>query len=138
MKGVPLRLEIGPRDIENNVTMIARRDTLSKDSYSLDNIGETVKNLLDTVHNDMLEKARNHRDSKTFTFNDYEDFKKKMKETPGFAKGMWCGEESCEEKIKEETGITIRCIPFVQENLGDVCQFCGKPAKQMVYLARAY
>ena len=138
MKGVPLRLEIGPRDIENNVAMIARRDTLSKDSYSLDNIGDTVKNLLDTVHTDMLERARAHRDSKTFTFKDYEEFKRKMIETPGFAKGMWCGEEECEAKIKEDTGVTIRCIPFVQENLGETCQFCGKPAKHMVYLAKAY
>lgn len=138
MKGVPLRIEIGPKDIENGSVMIARRDNFEKAAYSMENLETTVSELLETVHHALFEKAKNFREDRTFTFTDYEDFKAKMKEKPGFAKGMWCGCEECEEKVKEETGVTIRCIPFEQENLGEVCQFCGKPAKHMVYAARAY
>lgn len=86
----------------------------------------------------MLERARKNRDEKTFTFDTYEEFKTKMVETPGFAKTMHCGEDECEAKVKADTGVTIRCIPFEQENLGETCPFCGRPAKNMVYMAKAY
>ncbi|MDO4719819.1 MAG: proline--tRNA ligase [Peptostreptococcaceae bacterium] len=138
MKGVPLRIEIGPRDIENGVVMMARRDTLEKESYPIENLAQTVSSLLENIHQTMFEKAKTRREEKTFTFKDYEEFKEKLAQVQGFGKGMWCGEESCEAKVKEDTAATIRCIPFEQENLGDVCQFCGKPAKHMVYIAKAY
>jgi prolyl-tRNA synthetase len=138
MKGVPLRIEIGPRDIENNIAMVARRDTLEKSQVSLDGIAETVKELLDTVHYGMLEKARIHRDANTFMFDSYDEFVERMSTNQGLAKAMWCGERSCEDKIKADTAATIRCIPFVEENLGDKCHFCGEPAKHMVYVAKQY
>ena len=138
MKGVPIRVEIGPRDIENGVAMVARRDNHVKESYALENFAASIQTLLDTIHDDMLYRARQNRDEKTFTFETYDEFKQKMVETPGFAKTMWCGEEECEAKVKADTGVTIRCIPFEQENLGDTCPFCGKPAKEMVYMAKAY
>ncbi|MBS7527592.1 proline--tRNA ligase [Fusibacter paucivorans] len=138
MKGVPLRVEIGPRDIENGVAMVARRDNHVKESYALEGFAAQMQTLLDQVHGDMLERARASRDEKTFTFETYEEFKQKMAETPGFAKTMWCGDEACEANVKADTGVTIRCIPFEQENLGDTCPFCGKPAKEMVYMAKAY
>lgn len=138
MKGVPIRLEVGPRDIENGVMMAARRDTLEKFSLPREGAAQTIKDLLDTIHGDMLERARKNRDEKTFTFDTYEEFKTKMVETPGFAKTMHCGEDECEAKVKADTGVTIRCIPFEQENLGETCPFCGRPAKNMVYMAKAY
>ncbi len=138
MKGVPVRIEIGPRDIKNNQVMVARRDTLEKNPVSMEGLADSIGNLLEVIHKDMLEKARNHRDENTYKVENFDDFKKKQKEKPGFAKAMWCGETSCEENIKAETGATIRCIPFEQEDLGEKCHFCGKEAKHMVYVARAY
>ncbi len=138
MKGIPLRIEIGPRDIENNQCMIVRRDTLEKAAYSLDNLGETVQRLLDEIHQNMYDRALALRNEKTYTIENYPDFVEKMRATPVFAKGMWCGEEECEDKIKVDTSATIRCMPFEQEDLGPVCHFCGKPAKHMVYVAKSY
>ncbi|WP_053955607.1 proline--tRNA ligase [Inediibacterium massiliense] len=138
MKGVPIRIEIGPRDIENNQVMIFRRDTLEKEAVSMDHLKETVEKLLDDIHNNLLEKARKHRDEKTYYVESFEDFKEKMDKEPGFAKAMWCGEKECEENVKAQTSATIRCIPFEQENLGHKCHFCGKEAKHMVYVAKAY
>lgn len=138
MKGVPVRIEVGPRDIKNNQVMAARRDTLEKDSVSMDGLAETIVKLLDTIQKDMLERARKHRDENTYYIDSFEDFKKKMVDKPGFAKAMWCGERECEEHVKAETSATIRCIPFEQEDLGGKCHFCGKEAKHMVYVAKAY
>lgn len=138
MKGMPLRVEIGPRDIENGQAVVVRRDTLEKTVISLDNFAETIGEMLVTMQAEMLERARKERDEKTYAIESYDDFKVKQKENPGFAKGMWCGCPECEAKIKEDTGATIRCIPFVQEDLGDKCHFCGDDAKHMVYVARAY
>ncbi|WP_432667361.1 proline--tRNA ligase [Wukongibacter baidiensis] len=138
MKGVPVRIEVGPRDIKNNQVMAARRDTLEKEAVSMDGLTETIVKLLDTIQGDMLERARKHRDENTYYVDSFEDFKKKMVEKPGFAKAMWCGERECEEHVKAETSATIRCIPFEQEDLGDKCHFCGKEAKHMVYVAKAY
>ncbi|WP_129599873.1 proline--tRNA ligase [Anaerophilus nitritogenes] len=138
MKGVPIRIEIGPRDIENNQVMIFRRDTLEKEAVSMDHLKETVEKLLDDVHNNLLEKARKHREEKTYCVESFEEFKEKMDQEPGFAKAMWCGEKECEENVKAQTSATIRCIPFEQENLGEKCHFCGKEAKHMVYVAKAY
>jgi prolyl-tRNA synthetase len=138
MKGVPIRIEVGPKDIEKNQVMISRRDTLEKQAVPMEGLKETVMTLLDDIHNNMLERARKHRDENTYSISGFEDFKQKMEEKPGFAKGMWCGTRECEDNIKAETSATIRCMPFEQEGLGDKCHFCGKEAKHMVYVAKAY
>ena len=138
MKGVPLRIEIGPRDIQNNIVSISRRDTLEKDQISIDDIKNSVPELLSDIQKGLFEKALKNRQEKTFVCNDYEEFKYRMEQSPGFAKAMWCGDASCEKKVKEDTAATIRCIPFEQEKISDVCPFCGKEAKHMVYLAKAY
>lgn len=138
MKGYPIRLEVGPRDIENNQAVVVRRDKLEKEIISLDNIEETLSEMLDTMQKDLFEKAKAHRDAHTYVVNDYEQYKKDLPEKPGFAKMMWCGCRECEDKLKEETGASIRCIPFEKENLGDKCHICGKEAKHMIYVARAY
>lgn len=138
MKGVPIRIEIGPRDIQNNVAMMARRDTLEKSTVSLDGLVDSITAMLETIQKDMYQRALKDRDEKTYSVSSYEDFVEKMRIKPGFVKAMWCGEESCEDKIKQDTAATIRCMPFEQEQLSDTCQFCGKPAKHMVYVAKAY
>ncbi len=138
MKGMPLRVELGPRDIKNNQAIVVRRDNLEKMQLSLDNFAQQIKDELHKMQSEMLQKARDRRDKQTYQIESYEDFKVKQAENPGFAKGMWCGSAKCEAKIKEDTGATIRCIPFDQENLGDKCHFCGETAKHMVYVARAY
>ena len=133
MRGIPVRVEIGPRDIENNEAVLVRRDTHEKITVSLDEIEAKVSELLDTIQNDMLERARAHRDSHTYVATTYDEFVKTINEKPGFVKAMWCGDQACEDKIKEDTAATSRCMPFAQENLSDKCVCCGKPAKKMVY-----
>lgn len=138
MKGVPVRIEIGPKDIENGQVTICRRDTLEKFQVPMENLKETVQNLLDDIHKSLFNKALEMREKKTYLAKDMDEFKKTIEETPGFIKAMWCGDAACELKIKEETSATIRCMPFEQENLGDKCVCCQKEAKHMVYLAKAY
>ena len=138
MKGVPLRIEIGPRDLQNNIVSISRRDTLEKGQLDINELTTQVPNMLDEIQQGLFDKALKNREEKTFSFKTYDEFKERMNTNQGFAKTMWCGDEECEKKIKEETAVTIRCIPFEQENLGDTCPFCGKPAKHMVYMAKAY
>ncbi len=138
MRGIPLRVEIGPRDIENNQCVLVRRDNGEKITVSLDELEAKVAELLETIQKDMLETARAHRDSHTYTAKNWEEFVDTINNRPGFVKAMWCGETECEENIKAQTGATTRCMPFEQEQLGDVCVCCGKPAKKMVYFGRAY
>ena len=138
MRGIPIRIEIGPRDIEANQAIIARRDTGEKIIVSLDNIEEEVGNILETIQADMLKKARDHRDENTTTVYNYEEFKDIIANKQGFVKAMWCGDLTCEEKIKEETGATSRCIPFEQEQITDSCICCDQEAKHMVYWGKAY
>jgi len=138
MKGIPIRIEIGPRDIKNNVVMVARRDTLDKEIYNMETIDVDVLNLLDQIQNDMFERARKDRDEKTFVVKNLEELKEKMDSSQGFAKAMWCGERECEDEIKDKTTATIRCIPFEEENLGDTCFVCGKKSKNMVYISKSY
>lgn len=138
IKGIPVRIEIGPKDIEANQAVIVRRDTREKIVVSLDEIETKLGEVLEQMQSDMLERARAHRDSHTYDATTYEDFKKTVEEKPGFVKAMWCGDVECENKIKEDTGATSRCMPFKQEQLSDVCVCCGKPAKSMVYWGRAY
>ncbi len=138
MKGVPLRLEIGPKDIENNQCILARRDNHEKIVVSLDNIEETVVKLLDTIQQDMFNRALALREQKTYKVTDFEEMKKSAAEKTGFVKAMWCGDLACEEKIKEEAGLSSRCMPFEQEQISDKCVCCGKPAKAMTYWGKAY
>ncbi len=138
MKGIPVRLEIGPKDIENNSCVLVRRDTGEKISVSLDGIEETIAKLLEDIQNNLFNKALEHRNEHTYTATDYDSFKEIVETKPGFVKSMWCGDEACENKIKEDTGATARCMPFEQENLGETCVCCGNKAKKMVYWGRAY
>ena len=138
MRGIPIRVEVGPRDIENNQCVVVRRDTGEKITVSMDELETKVQELLVTIQKDMLEAARAHRDSHTYTAKNWDEFVDIVNNKPGFIKGMWCGETECEENIKAETGATTRCMPFEQEQISDVCVCCGKPAKKMVYFGRAY
>ena len=138
MRGIPLRVEIGPKDMEKNQAVLVRRDTHEKTVVALENLEEEVKNMLETIQDHMLEKARAHTDAHTYTATDWQQFTDTINNKPGFVKAMWCGCRECEDKIKEETGATSRCMPFDQEKLSDTCVCCGKPAKKMVYWGRAY
>lgn len=138
MKGVPIRLEVGPKDIENNQVVLARRDTSEKIVVSMDELETKVKELIDDIQKNLLEKARVSRDSKTYVAKNIDEFEKIINETPGFIKAMWCGDQACEDAIKEKTAATSRCIPFEQEEISDTCVCCGKKAKHMVYWGRAY
>ncbi|MCR5623649.1 MAG: proline--tRNA ligase, partial [Lachnospiraceae bacterium] len=132
------RIEIGPKDIENNTCVAVRRDNREKTVISLDNLEEEVSRLLERMQEEMLERARKHRDEHTFSATNYDEFKDAVANKPGFIKAMWCGDEACELKIKEDTTATSRCMPFEQEQISDVCVCCGKPAKTMVYWGKAY
>ena len=138
MKGVPLRIEIGPKDIEKNQCVLVRRDTGEKTFVSLDNIEESVTKLLDDIQNNLYNKALENRKNKTYTAKNMDEFTKILDEHPGFIKAMWCGDQACEDKIKELTSATSRCIPFEQEEVSDTCVCCGKKAKHMVIWGRAY
>ncbi len=138
MRGIPLRVEIGPKDLAANQAVLVRRDTHEKTTVSLDNLEEEVSRMLDTIQSDMLERARAHRDTHTSQAVTWDEFVETVDKKPGFVKAMWCGDVACEEKIKEVTGATSRCMPFAQEHLSDTCVCCGRPAKKMVYWGRAY
>ncbi len=138
MKGVPVRLEIGPRDIEANQAVLVRRDTREKIIVSLDNIENEIQNLLDKIQFDLYNKALNHMNNKTAKAETMEEFEKILKDNQGFIKAMWCGNQECEDIIKEKTGATSRCMPFEQEHISDKCICCGKPAEKMVIWAKAY
>ncbi|MDD3796228.1 MAG: proline--tRNA ligase [Lachnospiraceae bacterium] len=138
MRGIPVRIELGPKDIEAGQAVIVRRDTREKTVAALEELTEKVKEILETMQADMLEKARKHRDSHTYTAVTKEEFKDIADNKPGFIKAMWCGSQECEDTIKEEYGVTSRCIPFHQEQIGDTCICCGKPASKMVYWGKAY
>lgn len=138
MRGIPVRIELGPKDIEANQCVVVRRDTREKIVVSLDEIQEKLGEILDTMQQEMFEKAKKHRDSHTYEARNYEEFKDTIANKPGFVKAMWCGDVACEEKIKEETTATSRCIPFKQEHIADTCVCCNRPAKSMVYWGKAY
>ena len=138
MKGVPLRLEIGPRDIEAGQCVAVRRDNFEKTTVSLDTIEQTAKSMLEDVHHGLFAKAKKNLDDNTFAATTLEEAKQIQQTKGGFIKTMWCGEEACELKMKEVAGMSSRCVPFAQEHLGDVCPICGKPAKKMVYWGVAY
>lgn len=139
MKGIPVRLEIGPKDIENNQCVLVRRDTREKIVVSLDNLEEEVTKLLDNIHYSLLEKATQSQSSKTYTATTLDEFTKILEENTGFVRAMWCGDVECENKIKEVAGASSRCMPFGdQERVAETCVCCGKPAKSLVYWGKAY
>ncbi|KRU23835.1 prolyl-tRNA synthetase [Clostridium sporogenes] len=138
MKGIPLRIEIGPKDIEKNQAVLVRRDNREKTIVSLDEIEIKVQEMLDIIHNSMLEEAKKTRDEKTYVATNMEEFEDTIENKPGFIKAMWCGDRACEDKIREVTGATSRCMPFEQEVVSDTCVCCGKKAKSLVYWGRAY
>ena len=138
MRGIPVRIEVGPKDIEAGQAVVVRRDTREKEIVSFDQLQTRVGEILETMQHDMLERARAHRDAHTTVALNYDEFQDAIANKPGFVKAMWCGDEACELKIKEDTTATSRCMPFEQEHLSDVCVCCGKPAKKMVYWGKAY
>lgn len=139
MKGVPVRVEIGPKDIEKNQCVIVRRDNREKQFVSLDNIEEAVRNALCEVHEGMYQKALENMKEKTHVALTFDEFVDTAKNKPGFIKAMWCGDVECEDKIKDVTGgVKSRCIPFKEEVLSDVCVCCGKPAKHQVFWGKQY
>ena len=139
MKGVPVRVEIGPKDIEKGQCVVVRRDTREKAFVPLENLSDFIAELMVKIHDDMYERALENTKQKTFTATTYEEFLDTAANKPGFIKAMWCGDTACEEKIKDETGgVKSRCIPFEEERLSDVCVCCGKPAKHMVFWGKQY
>jgi len=138
MRGIPIRVEIGPKDIEANRCVLVRRDTREKIEVSLDQLEEKVAEILEKMQVEMLERARAHRDTHTYTATNFEEFEKTINEKPGFIKAMWCGDQACEDLIKEKTTATSRCMPWEQEKIAETCVCCGKPAARMVYWGKAY
>jgi len=138
LKGIPVRIAIGPRDIENNTVEIARRDTLQKEVHSIDNIDEYIEKLLSDIQTNIYQKALNFRNENTFSVETYEEFKQILDSKGGFIKAHWDGTSETEIKIKEETKATIRCIPLNDIKEEGKCMVTGKPSKQRVIFARAY
>ena len=137
MKGVPVRIEVGPRDIENGVVTVARRDDFSKTQVKIEDLTTEIPALLDTIQKNMLEKARKFRDAHIVVCEDMDGLTAAVN-SGNFVKAMWCGEQACEDEIKEKYSATSRCMPFDQTPIGDVCVCCGKPAKKLVYWGKAY
>ena len=139
MQGVPLRLEIGPKDLEKDQCVLVRRDNREKAFVSLDELEVKIPELLDAVHDGLYQRALENLHEKTFVAHNHEEFLDIAANKPGFIKAMWCGDSACEDKLKEETGgVKSRCIPFEEEHISDVCVCCGKPAKHMLYWGRQY
>jgi len=139
MKGIPLRVECGPRDIEAGTCIAVRRDKGEKVTVSIDCIEENISVLLYDIHNGLYNKALASRNKMTHSAKNMDEMISLTSEKKvGFIKAMWCGNEECEIKLKEETGVTSRCIPFEQEQISDVCVCCGRSAQQMLYWGKAY
>ena len=141
MKGVPVRIEIGPRDLAEGKVVFARRDTNEKMQENADvDVVEFVKNLMQNIHNNMFEKAKKRNDEKTYVCTDLDQVKNQLKKETGYFKTMWCGDPACEAKMKELGGLKSRCIPFSdqQEHLSDTCVCCGKKAKEMIVWGNQY
>ena len=138
MKGVPLRVECGPRDLENGQCVLVRRNDGVKTIVKLEDLETAVAQQLEEVHQGMYAKAKKNLDDHIFAASTLEEAKKLQEENGGFIKTMWCGELDCELAMKEKAGMSSRCIPFAQEHLGDTCACCGKPAKHMIYWGIAY
>lgn len=139
MRGSPIRIEIGPKDIEAGQCVLVRRDTREKTFVSFEELETRTKELLDQIQTELLERAKAHRDAHIYDAHNYEEFSEIIQTKPGFIRGMWCGEQSCEDKLKEDFAATARCMPFSdQEEISSVCVCCGKPAHRLVYWGKAY
>ena len=138
MRGIPVRVEMGPRDIEAGNAIVVRRDTREKITMPIDQLATKLPEILDTIQKEMFERARTHRDAHTYEAHNYDEFKEIVANKPGFVKAMWCEDVACENKIKEDTTATSRCMPFKQEHIADVCVCCGKSATKLVYWGKAY
>lgn len=138
MKGVPVRLEVGPKDIEQGQVILVRRDTGEKEVVAMADLAARLPILLADIHDSLLAKARARMTEKTYVAKDLADMKQLAETKPGFIKAMWCGDPACEEQIKEDAGLTSRCIPFEGEAVGETCACCGKPADKLVIWGKAY
>ncbi|MBP8050664.1 MAG: proline--tRNA ligase, partial [Oscillospiraceae bacterium] len=138
MKGVPVRVEIGPHDIEAGQCVLVRRNDGEKTVVPLENLEAAVSEQLELVQKGMFEKAKQNLDNHIYEAHSLEEAKQLQAEHGGFIKTMWCGELECELKMKEEGGMSSRCMPLKQEHLGDTCPICGKPARKMIYWGIAY
>ncbi len=138
MKGVPLRLEMGPRDMENGQCVLVRRDNGEKTVISVDELESKVAELLEAVHNGLFERAKKNLDEHIFEAHSLAEAKALQEEHGGFIKTMWCGDVDCELKMKEEAGMSSRCMPFAQEHLDDVCPVCGRKAVKSILWGVAY
>ena len=138
MRGVPVRIEIGPRDIEANKCIVVRRDTGEKIELNLNELCDKLNNILDDIQKNMFNECKKVVAQKTTIAKNMDEFKENLNNNQGYVKAMWCGDSECEEKIHELTGAKSRCIPFEQENLSDKCVCCGKPADKMVIWGRQY
>lgn len=138
IRGIPLRVEIGPRDLENGNCVIVRRDTREKTVCAIEDVTKVAAEIMDQMHDDMLARAKEHLETHITDAHDYDEFKDAIENKPGFVRAMWCGDVACEEKIKADTTATSRCMPFEQEEISKVCVCCGKPAKKLVFWGKAY
>ncbi|HET6227204.1 MAG TPA: proline--tRNA ligase [Bacteroidia bacterium] len=138
LKGVPVRIAIGGRDLENGTVEVARRDTMEKETLQQADLDSKISHLLDQIQANLYQKALAAREAKTFTADNYEEFKKILEETPGFVSAHWDGTSETEQKIKEETKATIRCIPLNNKKEEGKCVYSGKPSTQRVLFAKAY
>jgi len=138
MKGIPLRIEIGPRDIENNQCVVVRRDNREKIFVNLDELQTQIPEILAEYHAALYNKALERREAMTYDAKTLDEIKDIADNKPGFIRAMWCGDRECEDKLKEVAGITSRCAPFHQENISDTCVCCGKKADKMLYWGKAY
>ena len=138
MKGVPVRLELGPRDIENGQCVLVTRHNREKTFHPLAGIAEAVQEKLEAVRQGMFEKALANRERRTYDCRTMEEINAALQNGDGFVRAMWCGDEACEDTVKEKTGVGSRCIPLTEEHLSDVCVCCGKPARHMVVWGKAY
>ena len=139
MKGIPLRIEIGPRDLEAGQCVLVTRHNREKTIVKLEELEATVAEKLQAVHDGMYAKALANRESRTYTCETIDEINAKLAENgDGFVRAMWCGDPECEDKVKEMTGVGSRCIPMEQETVSDKCVCCGRPAKKLVYWGKAY
>lgn len=139
VQGIPLRIEVGPKDLEENVVTIVRRDTREKIKVAIEDAVKSVPEILETMQKDMFERAKKHLESHIYEAHNFDELIDTFNNKSGFVKAMWCGDEACEEKIKEATGgATSRCIPFEEDHISDTCVCCGKKAEHMVYFGKAY
>jgi len=138
MKGVPVRIEIGPKDILENQCMAVERDTGDKTAINLDNIEDELRKILSNIQKRMFDSCKKNKENRTSSVDNLDEFAEKINKNQGYIKAMWCGDEKCEAEIRDKTGAKSRCIPFKQEKISDKCVVCGKKAKHLVFWGRQY